>query len=73
MPKETHELDFERTDGEESLWPTNTRRIVDADGHVNYMHPVALDDEWAVRWRKSIGGGVADLLKLPRTRSFNIS
>lgn len=65
MPQAVHELEFVRTDGDESLWPTNNKRIVDGDGHVNYMHPVPIEDEWAVRWRKGVAAGAANLLKLP--------
>lgn len=68
MPQVVEEIEFERSDGDETLWPTNNKRIVDGDGHVNFMHPVPIDDEWAVKWRKAVGAGIANLLKYPGTR-----
>jgi hypothetical protein len=66
MPaKEVHELEFERSDGDETVWPSNTKRIIDSDGHVNYMQPIGINDEWGVRWRKSIGSALAVHLNLP--------
>ena len=72
MPsKDTKELEFPHSDGNENLWPSNTTRLVDSEGHVNYMHPIVADDDWDVRWRKSVGGAVAVLMKLPSEFLFS--
>jgi Transcription-silencing protein, cryptic loci regulator Clr2 len=70
--EDTKELAFERTDGDENLWPSNTKRLVDSEGHVNYMQPVELNDDWSVRWRKSIGSAFATLMKLPGEWSLSM-
>ena len=59
------ELGFPRTDGDSSLWPSNTRRIVDRDGQVNYMHPLEPDDAQCIRWREELGRLVAEKIGLP--------
>ena len=59
------ELGFPRTDGDSSLWPSDTRRIVDRGGQVNYMHPLELDDAQCIKWREDIGRQVAKKIGLP--------
>lgn len=59
------ELGFSRTDGDSSLWPSNTRRIVDRDGQVNYMHPLEPDDPQCIGWREGLGRQVAEKIGLP--------
>lgn len=59
------ELDFPRSDGDSSLWPSNTRRIVDQEGQVNYMHPMELDDPLCIKWREELGRLVAERTGLP--------
>ena len=59
------ELGFPRTDGDSSLWPSNTRRIVDRDGEVNYMHPLEIDDPQCIKWREDLGRLVAEKIGLP--------
>ncbi|KAF7308486.1 Actin-related protein 8 [Mycena chlorophos] len=53
-------IDFPRSDGDARTWPTKTTEVVDADGEVNFMRPVPLDESLAVKWRM----GVADAMAL---------
>jgi hypothetical protein len=58
-------LDFPRTDGDDSRWPTNTTRIVDADGQVNFMEPLDVDESGQARkWRSAIGKAIATKLEM---------
>ncbi|EIN05974.1 hypothetical protein PUNSTDRAFT_145371 [Punctularia strigosozonata HHB-11173 SS5] len=65
LPTNPHYLEFKRTDGSERNWPTNTTKTVDAEGNVNYMRPIPLDESACIGWRCGIGAGVALLMKLP--------
>jgi hypothetical protein len=65
LPAHPHYLEFERSDGDARFWPTNTTKVVAADGTVNFMRPVPLDEAASVGWRCGIGAGVAKLMNLP--------
>jgi hypothetical protein len=67
LPPNPSWVTFERTDGDESLWPpaSKTRPETDSDGHVNYMRPLEDDDAANLRWRHGIGMAVARQLDLP--------
>ncbi|RDB20827.1 hypothetical protein Hypma_012012 [Hypsizygus marmoreus] len=65
IPENAHFLDFERSDGDPKSWPTNTTRIVDEEGHVNFMQPLTINDPASVRWRIGVAQGIAAALKLP--------
>ena len=67
LPPNPSWITFERTDGDESLWPhiSKTRPEIDSDGHVNYLRPVELDESASLRWRHGIGMAVARQLELP--------
>lgn len=58
-------VDIPRSDGGGKL-PTNTEKVVDGDGHVNFMRPVPLDEPLCIHWRNTIGPRVAAVLGLPR-------
>ncbi|KAF7985154.1 hypothetical protein HWV62_7724 [Athelia sp. TMB] len=61
MPPNPKWIEFENSDGDESLWPTNTTEVVDREGHVNYMRPAALDESLSIKWRVEVAKGVAKL------------
>lgn len=65
LAKDAEALEFPRSDGDDSLWPTNTQRIVDSEGQVNYMRPVDLDEAPSVKWRSEIGTALALAMKMP--------
>lgn len=65
LPKNTEYLDFPQTDGNVSTWPTNTSRVVDNEGQVNYYEHVALDHSQNIRWRMLIGDAIGLKLNLP--------
>jgi hypothetical protein len=65
LPENPHFLEFERSDGDPRLWPTNTVRSIDGDGHVNFMQYVDIDAPAAIRWRVAAGQGAAIALELP--------
>jgi hypothetical protein len=71
LPDNPSWIDFVRSDGDENRWPTNTTREVDAQGHVNYMRPVPLDEPGlSVKWRIEVAVALAVLLNLPGTFFF---
>lgn len=66
VPSDALLLNFSRSDGEPSNWPTpNPGPARDSDGKLNYYRPVDLNERGSVDWRKKIGSTVAGLLKLP--------
>ncbi|OBZ73936.1 hypothetical protein A0H81_05869 [Grifola frondosa] len=58
-------LEFPRTDGDASILPTNTQKIVDHDGHVNFMRPVGLDESTSINWRVGVATQLAKRMNLP--------
>ncbi|KAJ7623176.1 hypothetical protein FB45DRAFT_924794 [Roridomyces roridus] len=62
LPDNPVYLDFPRSDGDAALWPINTTRIVDEEGCVNFMHPVALDEPLAIKWRVGVGDALSSQL-----------
>lgn len=70
LPPNPTWLEFENTDGDESLWPTNNTEVVDAEGHVNYMRIARLDESLSIKWRTEVGKGVAKLSNLNREWSY---
>ncbi|ESK96515.1 proteophosphoglycan ppg4 [Moniliophthora roreri MCA 2997] len=62
--------EFERSDGDPSTWPTNTDRIIDSDGHVNYMQHLDVDHSLAIKWRVGTGEALAKALKWPEGPSY---
>lgn len=65
MPKNPQFIDFVRSDGNPSRWPTNTTRVVDSSGEVNYMQPLALDHPQTMKWRLEVARGIAVATGMP--------
>lgn len=66
-------LDFPRSDGDVTKWPTNTTRIVDAEGQVNYMELLDVDASGHARkWRASVGKAIATKLGMPGDRKYTV-
>lgn len=65
LPSNPTYIDFPLSDGDESQWPTNTARVVDSEGHVNYMRPVPIDESLSVKWRCEVGASLALQLSKP--------
>jgi len=65
LPKNPTYKSFERSDGDQKTWPTNTTRIIDHEGHVNYMDPVTLDMPIAIKWRIQVGEALGNALGWP--------
>ncbi|CCM01806.1 uncharacterized protein FIBRA_03873 [Fibroporia radiculosa] len=65
IPDDATWIEFPRSDGDASLLPTNTERIVDAEGCVNFMRPVLIDEGAAATWRIGIGAHLAKRMGLP--------
>ncbi|KAJ7043682.1 hypothetical protein C8F04DRAFT_1072948 [Mycena alexandri] len=65
LPNNPAFIDFPRSDGDSTLWPTNTTRIIDDEGCVNFMQPVPLDAPLSVKWRVGAGDAICVALKLP--------
>ena len=67
LPDNPEYLDFPRTDGDSSRWPPHeqTVRVVNEDGHVDYMQYTPIEAGVCVRWRVVAGQAVARYLGLP--------
>lgn len=65
LPANPMYIDFPVSDGDQSQWPTNTDRVVDTEGHVNYMRPVPIDESLSIKWRCEVGSSLATQLKKP--------
>jgi len=58
-------IDFPRSDGDQSRWPTNTISIVDDEGQVNFMELLDVEASGHVKkWRAAIGKAVATKLEM---------
>jgi hypothetical protein len=66
-------IDFPRSDGDSSKWPTNTTPHIDSEGHVNFMRQAALDESLSIKWRVEVGAALASKLNMAREYSFLIS
>ena len=69
LPKDAHWLEFERSDGDPSTWPsvTRTERVVDSDGCVNFYRIVDPEESYGVRWRMEVGTAIAKQMNMPGT------
>lgn len=65
IPSDAELLEFPRTDGRKKEWPSNTEKVVDSAGAVNYMSAQTIDNAPSPIWRKNAGQKVAAALKLP--------
>jgi hypothetical protein len=65
LPSNPSFLEFEKSDGDSALWPHNTTKVVDAEGCVNFMQHVALDEPMSIKWRVGVGAAVSSILGLP--------
>ena len=70
LPPNPVYLEFGKSDGDPKQLPTNTKEVVDADGQVNYMKFLALDDSSNVHWRTQVAAKVAEKIGKPCTFSF---
>ncbi|KIP03007.1 hypothetical protein PHLGIDRAFT_78231 [Phlebiopsis gigantea 11061_1 CR5-6] len=65
LPPDPSWVSIPRTDGDRKNWPANTEKVVSADGHVNFMRPVPIDEGVCITWRCQLGTRVAAALGLP--------
>ncbi|EIW79400.1 hypothetical protein CONPUDRAFT_145439 [Coniophora puteana RWD-64-598 SS2] len=65
LPPNPHYIDFPRSDGDDQLLPTNTARLIDSEGHVNFMRPVDPTESSSVKWRRDIAVAIATRLGMP--------
>ncbi|KAG9313068.1 hypothetical protein JVU11DRAFT_6508 [Chiua virens] len=65
LPPNPTFIDFPVSDGDDAQWPTNTTRVVDSEGLVNYMRPVPIDESLSIKWRCEVGASLALQLKKP--------
>ncbi|KAF8141520.1 hypothetical protein EV363DRAFT_1204315 [Boletus edulis] len=65
LPPNPTFIDFSVSDGDQSQWPTNTTRVVDSEGHVNYMRSVPIDESLSIKWRCEVGASLALQLGKP--------
>jgi len=70
LPPNPVYLDFGKSDGDTKQLPTNTREVVGADGQVNYMKPLELDDSSNIHWRSQVAMKIAERLGRPCTYFF---
>ena len=57
-------IDFPRGDGQPITWPTNTTRIVDSEGQVNFFDPLPLSHNQSIRWRALVASAIANDLQM---------
>lgn len=65
LPSDPTWVEVPRTDADPKNWPANTQKVVDSDGHVNFMRPVSIDESVSIAWRLQLGPRVAAALGLP--------
>lgn len=53
------------SDGDRNTWPVNTTRVVDTEGHVNFMDPVDYDHPICRKWQVEVGRAIAIAKELP--------
>lgn len=70
LPENPSWIEFQRSDGDNKNWPTNTTREVDSEGHVNYMRVAALDDPLCIKWRVEVGRSLAQIMLMPGAPFF---
>ncbi|KAK7061027.1 hypothetical protein VNI00_000762 [Paramarasmius palmivorus] len=70
LPPNPTYKEFERSDGDSSTWPVYTERIVDSNGHVNYMQYLDLEQAASKKWRSTVGQAVAKALKWPEGHHY---
>ncbi|KAH7921303.1 hypothetical protein BV22DRAFT_1122235 [Leucogyrophana mollusca] len=70
LPANPTFIDFPRSDGDQSQWPTNTTKAVDQEGHVNFMRPVPLDESLCIKWRREVGTSLAQRMGLPQGPTY---
>ncbi|KAI0630548.1 hypothetical protein C8Q77DRAFT_1133756 [Trametes polyzona] len=70
LPENPEWIEFPRSDGDPSLLPKNTTRLVDSDGQVNFMRPVSLDESLAILWRVGVGAQLAVRMGLPEGPNY---
>ena len=70
-PTNVSYIEFEYSDGDSSVWPENTTRLVDNDGHVNFFEFLPLENAKNLQWRTGIGEAVAKDLNLPGAYSIS--
>ena len=73
LPKNPTFIDFPVSDGDEGQWPTNTTRVVDAEGQINYMRAVPLDESLSIKWRCEVGASLALQLNKPGVFSLSLT
>lgn len=73
IPPNATFLDFPRSDGDPSNWPTNNTPHIDSEGHVNYMRQAALDESLSIKWRVEVAAALASKLNMAREYSFLVS
>ncbi|OSX63971.1 hypothetical protein POSPLADRAFT_1045115 [Postia placenta MAD-698-R-SB12] len=65
LPENPSWIEFPRTDGDISMLPRNTQRIVDNEGNVNFMRPVDDNESTAISWRVGVAAQIAKKLAYP--------
>lgn len=65
LPPKPEWIQILTSDGDRSTWPANTTRIVDAEGHVNFMDPVDYDHPICKKWQVEVGRAIALAKELP--------
>lgn len=70
LPENVVWITIDETDANSHRWPTNTTANPDADGHVNFMQPLALDCSASIKWRMTCGASIAEMQKMPDHRAY---
>ncbi|KAH9169930.1 hypothetical protein EDB89DRAFT_2193152 [Lactarius sanguifluus] len=70
LPPDPVYLDFGKSDGDTKQLPNNTKEVVGADGQVNYMKPLELDDSSNIHWRSQVAMKIAERLGRPSGKNY---
>ncbi|KAJ7577040.1 hypothetical protein C8J56DRAFT_972179 [Mycena floridula] len=70
LPPNPTFVEFPRTDGKKAVWPHNTQRIVDHEGHVNFMEPLEIDTGVPVKWRVTVAEALAKALNWEEGKNY---
>ena len=65
LPEHPKWVTIEHSDGNRDQWPKNTEQYVDNFGDVNFYKPLEVDHGFAIKWRRTIGQRLAEMLGLP--------
>ncbi|THH07398.1 hypothetical protein EW145_g3409 [Phellinidium pouzarii] len=65
LPENPKWVTIDASDGDTRRWPTMTSPEPDAQGCINFMQPLSVDNGQSIKWRLIIGKALAEMHKYP--------